>query len=122
MPPKLVASAVTKETLNVGSTAVVQSDSSIGRYQTVFEDDGETGYFYALDTEKSDNPIVDALHIYNVESVTDREKPSELHIVWSVVGRRPVMPNVACRSYDSWARRVNDESSLPSSRPGELHR
>lgn len=83
MPPRLAASAVTKETLNVGVASVVQSDSPIGRYQAVFEDDGDTGYFYALDTQKADNPIVDALHIYNVQSVTDKDKPSELHIIWS---------------------------------------
>jgi hypothetical protein len=88
MPPRLAASAVTKETLNVGVETVVQSDSSIGRYQAVFEDDGETGYFYALDTENAANPIIDALHIYNVDAVTDRDKPSEVHIIWSPDGRK----------------------------------
>jgi hypothetical protein len=91
MPPRLVASAVTKETLRVGTETVVQSDSSIGRYQAVFEDDGQTGYFYALDSAKPDNPIVDALHIYNVESVADRDKPSQLHIVWSADGMKAAL-------------------------------
>ncbi len=91
MPPRLAASAVTKEELSVGVETVVQSDSLIGRYQTVFEDDGETGYFYALDTEKADNPIVDALHIYNVQSVTDKDKPSELHIIWSGDGMKAAL-------------------------------
>jgi hypothetical protein len=87
MPPKqLVASAVSKETIHVGNETVVQSESSIGRYQAVFEDDRQTGYFYALDTSRPDNPIVDALHIYNVKSVVDRDKPSQLHIVWSADG------------------------------------
>ncbi len=88
---RLVASAVTKETIRVGEAIVVQSDSSIGRYQAVFEDDGQTGYFYALDTSRSDNPIVDALHIYNVEAVVDRDKPSELHIVWSADGLKTAL-------------------------------
>jgi hypothetical protein len=91
MPPRLAASAVTKETLNVGVETVIPSDSPIGRYQAVFEDDGDTGYFYALDTEKADNPIIDALHIYNVKSVTDRDKPSQLHIVWSVDGTKTAL-------------------------------
>lgn len=82
MTARLVASAVTKEMLSVGVETVVQCDSSIGRYQAVFEDDGETGYFYALDTEKADNPILDALHIYNVQSVADKDEPSELHLIW----------------------------------------
>jgi hypothetical protein len=84
MPPKLAASAVTKETLHAGAETVIESDSPAGRYQVVFEDDGETGYFYALDNEKDGNPIMDALHIYNVQNVADRVKPSQLHIVWSV--------------------------------------
>jgi hypothetical protein len=91
MPPRLAASGVTKETLNVGVETVVQSDSPVGRYQTVFEDDGDTGYFYALDTEKADNPIIDALHVYNVQSVTDRDRPSQLHIVWSVDGKKAAL-------------------------------
>jgi hypothetical protein len=88
MPPRLAASAVTKETLNVGVESVIRSDSPIGRYQAVFEDDGSTGYFYALDAEKADNPIINALHIYNVESVTDKDEPSQLHIIWSVDGAK----------------------------------
>ena len=91
MPPRLAASAVTKETLSVGVETVVQSDSSITRYHAVFEDDGQTGYFYALDTEKPDNPIIDALHIYNVQSVTDKDKRSELHIIWSGDGMKAAL-------------------------------
>lgn len=88
---RLVASAVTKETLHVGRAIVIKSVSSIGRYQAVFEDDGDTGYFYALDTSRSGNPIVDALHIYNAQSVVDRDKPSQLHIVWSVDGLKAAL-------------------------------
>jgi|TARA_R110001592_G_scaffold362045_2_gene674692 hypothetical protein len=91
MPPRLAASVVTKETLTVGVETVVQSDSLMGRYQVVFEDDGDTGYFYALDTDKPENPIIDALHIYNVQSVTDRDKPSEMHIIWSGDGMKAAL-------------------------------
>ena len=48
-------------------------------------------YFYALDTEKADNPIVDALHIYNVQDVSDRDEPLELHILWSVDGNKAAL-------------------------------
>lgn len=88
MPPRLVASAVTRDSLEVGAKTVIQSDSPIGRFQAVFEDDGGTGYLYALDTNMSDSPIVDALHIYNVQDVSDRDQPSELYIVWSVDGMK----------------------------------
>ena len=30
----------------------------------MFEDDGETGYFYALDMRQNAQPIVDMLHVY----------------------------------------------------------
>lgn len=69
--------------LNVGTPLVVQSSSSDGKYGAVFEDDGETGYFYALDLSRQDNPILEALHIYNVKNVKDRDVPSSLRIVWS---------------------------------------
>jgi len=91
MPPRLCASAVTKEALNIGEPLFVPSASPIGRYQAVFEDDCDTGYFYALDMDRGEKPIVDALHIYNVKSVVDREKPSELHIIWSRDGLKTVL-------------------------------
>ena len=54
-----------------GQEAVLQADAPKGRYSVVFEDDGETGYFYGLDltgAASADNPIVDALHLYNVSA------------------------------------------------------
>jgi len=72
-----------EETLHVGTETFVESVSPRGRYALVFEDDGATGYYYALDTNKEGNPIVDALHIYDVASVVDRKTPSTLQIVWS---------------------------------------
>ena len=39
------------------------ADAPAGRYEAIFEDDGATGYFYALDNtlrETSETPIVDA--------------------------------------------------------------
>ena len=55
MPLTIVA----RETLHVGQPLVVDGDSPIGRYATVFEDDGNTGYFYAIDTDVEDgNPIL----------------------------------------------------------------
>ncbi|RNI25037.1 DUF2251 domain-containing protein [Rufibacter latericius] len=48
----------------------------------VFEDNEETGYFYAV--ERIDGlKILDALHIYNVKDVVDKDRPSTLKILWS---------------------------------------
>lgn len=55
-------------------------------YCVIYEDDGETGYFYALDLKNQEDPILDALHIYNVEDVEDSDLPSLFQIVWSADG------------------------------------
>ena len=92
MPPKrLVAGAVTKDAVRVSEAKVVESDSPVGRYRCVFEDDGATGYFYALDTTRAGNPIVDAMHVYDAARVSDRENACQLHIVWSADGLKSVL-------------------------------
>jgi len=48
----------------------------------VFEDNEETGYFYAVE-RKDGLKILDALHIYNVKDMVDKDKPSTLKILWS---------------------------------------
>ena len=82
-PPKPVEAM-----LVVGKPVVVESQSPPGDFGAVFEDDGETGYFYALDFAAGDNPIQEAISIYDVARVTDRSKPSRLAIRWSKDGRR----------------------------------
>ena len=69
--------------LKVGMPMVVEAPSADGQYSVVFEDDGETGYFYALDFSQTENPIQEAAHIYDVESVADRDRPSQVRIQWS---------------------------------------
>ena len=74
-----------------GKEIVVESKSSRGRWGVVFEDDGDTGYFYALDLNEQkagNNPIQEALHIYDVKSVTDRSRESVAAILWSSDGEK----------------------------------
>lgn len=52
--------------LVVGEAQVIKSLAPEGMLAAVFEDDGETGYFYALDESVNGNAIQDAVHIYNV--------------------------------------------------------
>jgi hypothetical protein len=78
-PPFLGA----EQELIVGAGTVIESDAPNGAHGVVFEDDGETGYFYARDYSVSGQLFVDALHIYNVNGVTDREKPSRIKIIWT---------------------------------------
>jgi hypothetical protein len=72
-------------TLLIGQPTVVDSNSPTTSFATVFEDEGDTGYFYALDT-RLEEPILDALQIYNVATVSDGNVPSRLQIAWSPDG------------------------------------
>jgi hypothetical protein len=72
-----------EQTFLVGSDVFIAKDAPSGQHGAFFEDDGETGYFYAVDLTESDNVILDAVHIYNVKNVVDRNRPSTFSIVWS---------------------------------------
>jgi hypothetical protein len=52
---------------------------------------GTAGYFYALDTLVKENQVQDAVWIYNVDSVTDRKKPSVAKIGWSKDSQKVVL-------------------------------
>jgi hypothetical protein len=79
MKPILAA----KQTLSVGIPILIESDTPDNARGVVFEDDGETGYFYARDYTVKSQLWVDALHIYTVEGVKDRDMLSEVCILWS---------------------------------------
>ena len=88
MPLTIVA----RESLRVGRPLVLDADSPVGRYATVFEDDGETGVFYAVDTDVEDgNPVQDALLVYVAADVTDAEQASTLEIGWSDDGLKALL-------------------------------
>ena len=69
--------------IHVGTPTVIEAAAPSKRYMVVFEDDGETGYFYAVDPSQRSEPIQDAVQIYNVQQVTDRNLPSDVEIIWS---------------------------------------
>jgi hypothetical protein len=70
--------------LRVGQGLVVESKPSAPPFWVVFEDDGDTGYLYALDTRRADDdPIFDALHVYNADDVDDPDRVHQLELVWS---------------------------------------
>jgi len=74
---------VAEHELIVGSALVVEGPAPVGSYRAVFEDDEETGYFYALDTSVVDQPIQDAVHIYNAANIAGAREPSIVKIGWS---------------------------------------
>ncbi|PJG83891.1 DUF2251 domain-containing protein [Caviibacterium pharyngocola] len=54
----------------------------------IFEDDGETGYFYAMDLHQSAQPVVDSLFVYNKSDIQENtlKEPRQLQIAWSEDG------------------------------------
>jgi hypothetical protein len=71
-----------EEVFTVGQDTFFDSVSPTSSFGVTFEDDLTTGYLYALNIDQ-DTEILDALHIYNVADVIDKDKPSKLQIVWS---------------------------------------
>ena len=74
-----------------GQKAFLDSKSLESSFAVVFEDDGTTGYFYALDTAHEEQRILDAVHIYNAESVADKDRSSFARIIWSPNGEHAAL-------------------------------
>lgn len=61
----------------------LDSTAAGGTVGVMFEDDGTTGYLYALEPG-AEMTILDALHIYNVADVADRQLPVTAQLFWTV--------------------------------------
>jgi hypothetical protein len=75
----------------VGEETFVSSKSPATNFGVFFEDDGDTGYFYGMDMSRETDQILDALHIYNVAWVVDKNKPSTARIEWSGDGSKAAL-------------------------------
>lgn len=82
---------VAQQEFLIGQDIFLVGESPQGRFYTVFSEDENTGYFYACDSSDEEQPIRDALHIYNVANVVDREKPSIAKIGWSNDGLKAML-------------------------------
>jgi hypothetical protein len=59
----------------------VQLESGEPPQLVVFEDDGDTGYLYVLDLSRGEEqPIIDALHIYDVRE--ERGDEHDVEFLW----------------------------------------
>jgi len=74
-----------EKTFVPGEDFFLESNAPENNYGTVFEDDGETGYFYAVETNRENGQpfILDALHIYEVDKKKKKGLPVKLMIIWS---------------------------------------
>ena len=55
--------ALVCETITIGNPITLDCPSPNTGFAVIFEDDGETGYFYGLNLENKKQPVLDALHI-----------------------------------------------------------
>jgi hypothetical protein len=55
-----------EQVLHLAEPAIVEAVAPDSPFAAVFEDDGSTGYFYALDIRVPDQQIQDALQVYSV--------------------------------------------------------
>jgi hypothetical protein len=73
--------------------AFLSVNSSVVPWTVVFEDEGVAGYFYACDRsrETQEESILDAMLIYNVASLQDREVERLASVEWSRDGQKAVL-------------------------------
>ena len=63
-----MSGASEKHLARIGEKTVLQLNAPSNEVTVVFEDDGDTGYFYALaPTASRELELLDALHVYNAE-------------------------------------------------------
>ncbi|EFH72722.1 DUF2251 domain-containing protein [Vibrio cholerae] len=77
---QLIVSGFKTESICMGSKLRFGSESPIGRYEAIFEDDGSTGYLYLMDSEKEGNPIITAFGIYQSDYPDDENVTAS--ILW----------------------------------------
>jgi len=80
-----------EQEFTVGSETVIESPCPWSDFGVVFEDDGQTGYFYGFDLSGKVMTILDTVHIYNVTNIADRHIPSRISIVWSKDGLKSAL-------------------------------
>ena len=67
-----------------GEDTFIDCTNTENNNAVVFEDDTDTGYFYAVEIdEKGGQRILDAVHIYNIEDVPEEERKGVIRIIWS---------------------------------------
>ena len=73
--------------------AFLSVNSTVVPWTVVFEDEGVAAYFYACDRsrETQEESILDAMLIYNVASLQDRDAQRLASVEWSRNGQKAVL-------------------------------
>ena len=95
-----------EDQLFLGQPKQVGTHSTVHDHLAVmFEDDGETGYFYALDMRQNAQPVVDCLHVYNADNTRNHHEARKLEILLL----NKVSPTISSNhklSHIIWIRKV----------------
>lgn len=69
----------------LGNDVFVESRSLENKYGVVFESNDETGYFYAIEMDDATNGqrILDALHIFTTEEISQQKRQIDIKIIWT---------------------------------------
>ena len=109
-----------QESFQVGEASVFECPAPSTDNMVVFEDDGESGYFYAVDGSGEEVKILDAILVYEVGNISDHKMPRKLEIVWAADGQKAclVINNVPHVIFDFEARRAYSRSGFPPPNAG----
>lgn len=69
--------------VHAGTPSVLESFPEGSNFGSVFEDDGNTGYFYGLQSDNRQPIVLDALHVYEVGRDVDQDQLVRIAIRWS---------------------------------------
>jgi hypothetical protein len=74
-----------QEKIRIGEPYFTEVHAAENDFVVVFEDDGETGYFYAAENDPTGKglKILDMVYVYDVESIPQEERDVQLSIIWS---------------------------------------
>lgn len=74
-----------EQDIDLGQDLFIESDSPENNFAVVFEDDTETGYFYAAERNPNtiDLRILDMVHIYDVDKIEEQSRHVRLCIIWA---------------------------------------
>ena len=72
-----------ERSITIGCNISMYSNSPSEEFAAMFEDDGESANFYALNACRKDRQILDVVNIYTVEHVSDIKSPCNVQIRWS---------------------------------------
>ncbi len=98
--------------------AFLSVNSPVVPWTVVFEDEGAAGYCYACDRsrETQEESILDAVLIYNVSALRDRQQQRLASVEWSPDGQRAVLylDGTAQVLFDFQAQRGYSRTDFPN--------